>query len=93
MEHRFDDLPIGASQDLAEHGTGNLNEQSFAFLAAQPRGLEPGGVGVNANSGLDQVKELIPDIEGSGSRPIWVAVVIVVMRELKQSNSTIFPQM
>ena len=62
VEHRLDDLAVGAGQDLAEHGTRNLNEQRVALMPVEPRRLKPGRKGVDADAGFNEVQELVPDI-------------------------------
>ncbi len=65
VEHGFDDLAIGARQDLPEDRAGNLHEQVFTLRPIQPRGLKPCGVGVDADPGLHVLKKSLPGIRRS----------------------------
>ena len=62
MEDGFDDFAVGAGEDLAENGAGDLDKESIALCAIEARGLEPGGIGVDADPGFDQIEKFIPDI-------------------------------
>jgi len=62
MEYGLDDLAVGAGENLAENGTGNLDEDRLAFEAVQASRLKPGGVGVDADPGLDKFEEPVPHI-------------------------------
>jgi len=62
MEDGLYDFAVGARQDLAEHGAGNLHVEKFAFSPIEAGGLKPSGVGIDADSGFDQVQEPVPDI-------------------------------
>jgi len=55
VEHRLDDLAVGAGQDLAEDGTRNLDEQGIALVPVKAGRLKPGGEGVNADPGFHEV--------------------------------------
>jgi hypothetical protein len=63
VEDGLDDFAVGAGKNLAEDRTGNLDEKSVALVTVQARGLEPGGVGIDADTGFDKFKELVPNIE------------------------------
>src|ERR1700741_3946579 len=63
MEDGLDDLAVSAGKDLTEDRAGDLDEESVALVAVETGGLKPSGVGVDANSGLNEVEELVPDIE------------------------------
>ena len=52
-EHRLDDVPVRAGENLPENRAGNLDIESVALGPVQPGGLEPGGEGVNAYPGFD----------------------------------------
>ncbi len=58
----FYNFTVGAGEHLAEDGTGNLDIQGVPFRAVEPGRLKPGGVGIDANPGFDQIEELIPEI-------------------------------
>jgi hypothetical protein len=64
MEDGLDDLAVSAGEDLTENRAGDLDEESVALVAVETGGLKPSGVGVDANSGFNEVEELVPDIEG-----------------------------
>ena len=62
MEDGFDDFAVSTAEDLTEDCRGDLDEQGVTLRAAQARGLEPGRVGVDADSGFNQIQELIPEV-------------------------------
>ena len=75
MEDGFDDFAVGARQDLAEDGAGNLHKEGFALGAIQARGLKPGRVGVDADPGLHALEKFVPGIRVALA-PSLSAVVI-----------------
>ena len=56
------DFAVCARQHLPEYGAGNLYKEGFALGAVQPRGLEPGRVGIRADPGLHPLEEFFPGI-------------------------------
>jgi hypothetical protein len=62
MKDGFDDFPVGTGKNLAENSTGNLDENSLRIVAIEAGRLEPGGVGIDADPGLDEVEKFIPDV-------------------------------
>ena len=62
VEDRLHNLAVSPSEDLTENRGGDLNVDGIALAAVQPGRLEPGVVGVDAYSGLDEIEELVPDV-------------------------------
>ena len=52
VKNRFNDLAVGASQNLAKNSAGDLHVERFAFGSIEAGRLEPGGEGVDADPGL-----------------------------------------
>ena len=89
MEYGFNDFSISTGENLAEDGAGNLDVKNVAVLAAQASWLEPGGVGVDAYPGFDQIKKPVPNVLGFG---FTAKLSRSRHRHEMNSSNSIFPQ-
>ena len=80
MEDRFDDVAVGASQDLAENRAGNLDVEGIALGVIQASGLKPGTEDIDANARLNPLKKPFPNVGRSRHRK-------------RKADPTLFPQM
>src|SRR5712691_1152850 len=87
MKHGFDDVAIGARQDLPEHGAGYLDIERVALSTVQARGLEPGRIRIDADAGLDALKKLVPGIRHFASS------LDCSRHRKRKENPVLFPQM
>src|SRR5260370_33054032 len=69
MKDGLDDIAVCARQNLPEDGTGNLDIEGVTLGPVQPRRLEPGGKGVDADPGLHPIQKFVPGIHSFALTP------------------------